>query len=213
VVRAKTTEEAHATLLDPRHAVGALVIPPDLPAFDLRGALSALRRLSPQRRLRCVATGLRPGPERRCELADAGTDLAAWEPIDAHALRFQMNRALRVSAAVPPPRSALRAPVAWRAQIRQGRRCREARVYTISATGAFLATPRPAPRGAGLVLELPLPNGFQQVASRVVMTNVPGNLRTPRLPIGMAVCFERPGLDVEAALQLHAEERLRALAL
>ena len=45
VVRAKTTEEAKQLLCDPRYAVGAAVIPPDLPATNLRAALEALRQL------------------------------------------------------------------------------------------------------------------------------------------------------------------------
>ena len=49
-----------------------------------------------------------------------------------------------------------------------------ARVYTISGSGAFLATRAPSLQGAELTLELPLPAGASQVSGRVIYTNVPG---------------------------------------
>jgi hypothetical protein len=211
VVRAKTTEEAHGLLVDPRYAIGAVVIPPDLPSADLAGAVAALRRLSGDLSLPFLVSGWRPFSERRRELARAGVSHALWEPVDAHTLRFQVNRALAGTVSRRSLRRALRAPATWFVEVRTGRRQRAARVYTVSARGAFLATATPAPGRSPVAFELPLPMGTARVAGRVVATNVAGNLRRRSLPIGMAVVFEETAAETEAFLQLYAEERLRQL--
>lgn len=210
---AKTSEEAHYALVDPRRDVGALVIPPDLPVSDLAGALKALRRLAASEDLPILTAGQRPSPESRRGLRMAGVETALWEPTDAHTLRFQVNRALAGPIAVRRERGAPRVPVAWAVWVVRGRRSLPARLYSLSTSGAFIATERPALRGSALGLMLELPAGRARLAGRVVMTNVPGNLARRNLPTGMGVCFDAQEADTEAALHLAIEERARDLAL
>jgi CheY-like chemotaxis protein len=211
VVRAKTTEEAEQLLRDPRYAVSAAVIPTDLPAASLPGALGALRQLSPVEPLAFMVSGSRPSESRRRELAHAGVEFALWEPIDAHTLRFQINHAMAGHVPRASRRRALRAPASWPAQLRVGTRHKEARVYTISARGAFLATPAPAVCRSVVATEIPLPMATVRITGRVVSTNVPGNLMNRSLPVGMAVQFQDTPPETEALLQIYAEERRRAL--
>ena len=92
-------------------------------------------------------------------------------------------------------------------------RSKAASVYTVSSSGAFLATPAPSPRGAQIAIELPVPGLRGRLKARVVMTNVPGNLQHKNLPVGMGVRFESPPIDAEALLHVFAQERLSDLML
>ena len=213
VVRAKTTEEARQLLCDPRYSVGAAVIPPDLPAANLRNALEALRKTSVAESLAFLASGSRPPSKRRRELAHAGVEFALWEPVDAHTLRFQINQAMAGHIPRSSRRRALRAPASWPVELRVGRRVKEARVYSISAKGAFLATPAPALRRTVVVAKIPLPMATVSTTGRVVFTNVPGNLMKRNLPVGMGVRFQGTSPETKAFLQIYAEERRRRLAV
>lgn len=209
----KTAEEAHYALVDPRRDVGALVIPPDLPVADLRGALLALRRLASCEELPVLVAGPRPSPEMRRTLRAAAVSMALWEPTDAHTLRFQVNRALAGPIAARRARQATRVPVPWPAWVVRGRRSAPVRLYTVSSGGAFVATERPALRGSVLKLVLELPSRRARIAGRVIMTNVPGNLARRILPYGMGVRFGPHAADTQAALHLAIEERARALQI
>jgi hypothetical protein len=213
VLRAKTPEDAREALRDGRHAVGALVIPPDLTAADLGLALRSFRELVPERELSVLVGGPRPGREDLARLRDAGADLSLFEPLDDHTLRFQLNRAAAGSFAGDGERRAVRAPTDWPVRVRIAGREKPARVYCVSATGAYLATSRPSFRGSLLYVTLPLPEGAVDVAGRVVMTNVPGNLVRENLPLGMAVQFTGLPLDVADSLRGFAEHRAGALRL
>ncbi len=210
-VRAKTTEEAKQFLCDPRYTVSAAVIPPDLPAANLRSALEALQKISAARHLVFLVSGSWPPSRTRRELAHSGVEFALWEPVDAHTLRFQINRAMAGHIPRASRRRALRAPASWSVDLRVGKRPKEARVYSISAKGAFLATPAPALRRTVVAAKIPLPMATVRTMGRVVFTNVPGNLMKRNLPIGMAVRFEGTPPETEALLQVYAEERQRAL--
>ena len=209
----KTTQAARDALLDSRHAFGAAVVPPDLPTANLRAALQVLRAPTPESRLQLLVAGARPGIEGRRLLRAAGVDLALWNPIDQHTLQFQINRALARAAEASVERGALRAPADWPVRVRARDRIKPARVYSLSASGAYLATPRPSLRKVLLHVELPLPSGCADLEARVVMTNVPGNLMRRNLPIGMGVRFEGATVEAEAALLLYVEGRRRALAV
>ncbi len=209
---AKTSMEAYDALGDARYRIGAALIPPDLPTTDLRRALARFREVSGNPDLGFAVAGPRPGLKSRRRLQDAGVAFALWEPLDQHTLRFQVNRALAGADVVLGHRTALRAPADWAARVRSGARVKPARVYTVSASGAYLSTPSPSQRRASLRVELPLPGGRRELAARVVMTNVPGNLLRPNLPVGMGIRFEGAGVDVQAALELYAASRFRALS-
>jgi hypothetical protein len=83
--------------------------------------------------------------------------------------------------------------VARRVRILSGNFVKSASLYTLSAGGAFVETPRPAPRKAPVSLELVMPDRDLGIEARVVYTNVPGNLRRENLPVGMGIRFERVG--------------------
>lgn len=211
VLRAKTPEEAREALRDGRHAVGALLIPPDLVAPDLRVALDGFRSLVNDRDLTVLVGGPRPPAHERQRLREAGAELALFEPIDDHTLRFQLNRAVAGHAASAAERRAVRVPTDWPVRVRMGGREKPARVYCVSATGAYLATSRPSFRGSLLYVTLPLPGGAVDLAGRVVMTNVPGNLVRENLPLGMAVQFTGIPLEIGDSLREFAERQADAL--
>ena len=190
----------------------ALLLGTDLPeaklASTLAAAGAALREGS--------VTGIAVGPladAARQRLRDAGVSLALPRGFDDEALRFQVNRAFLAARAPGPARRELRAPFPWRATVRVGGRRKEAFVYNLSSGGAFLATARPSPGGASLELELPWPGGSLTLAARVVHTQVPGNLRAERAPLGMGVRFEDLVAARRAELLAAVTERSRALAV
>ncbi len=194
-IRAKTPEEGVAVLGDRRHRIGAALIPPDLPVVDLAAALQAFREEN-RERLEFVAVGPQPPLDAVAHLRAADVRLALWEPFPDATLRFQVNRALS-GPGFEARRRAPRAPLARQARILARSGVKSALVYSLSAGGAFLETPRPSGRGVGVQLELSLPDHEVETAARVLYTNVPGNLQRENLPVGMAVAFEElePGTE------------------
>ncbi len=211
VVPAKTADAAERVLRVRGRTIAATVIPVDLPAFDLRAALGFLRRLEPTGELCFVAAGHRPEAADRNMLREAGVELALWEPIDEHALRFQANRALADSAIVRGERGVIRAPANWSVSVWSGERRKPAKIYTLSARGAFLATARPSLPGTQLEVELPFRSTPVRVKAEVVMTNVPGHFMRDNLPAGMGVRFQETPGNVVSALKIWAERRLESL--
>jgi CheY-like chemotaxis protein len=211
VVRAKTPRDAHELLRDPRFLLGAVVIPADLPAPDLADSLNALRAGGRTGMLPLLACGGRPDPTKRERLRRAGVEHALWFPLDDHLLRFQANRALAGGVPARVSRKAERVPTNWPVSFRLSGRERPAKIYSLSASGAFLATAVPSQPRTLIHLQLPLPAHDARVAGEVVMTNVPGNLAKANLPVGMAIRFR--GLDetTEAALLTYTLERSRAI--
>ncbi len=210
-LRAKTGGEARAALADARAAIGAVLIPPDPPTLDLARALRALSTTPDGARLQLLVCGPRPSADTRARLRDAGATLALWEPLDDHALRFQVNRALAGFAAGSVPRRAERVPTSWPVEVRLGARARPARLYSLSARGAFLETAGPALRRALVHVTLPLPEADLRVAGEVVTTNVPGNLRRRNLPIGMGIRFLGLSAAAEQALCRYTTARAEQL--
>lgn len=213
VVRGKTSDAAQDILGDPRFAIGAIVIPPDIPTPDLGRALETLQYQEPDRPLPMLVSGAKPEPDTCDELRGAGVNLALFEPIDDHTLRFQLNRALAEGSGISAGRRALRVPADWPVRVRMGRRNKEVRLYTLSCGGAYLATPRPSNRGSSLFLTLPLPSGPLEIAARVMMTNVPGNLVRSNLPLGMGVQFTELASEFEGSIQSWTETRASHLRL
>lgn len=215
-LHAKTGGEARAALADASSVIGAVVIPPDPPTLDLERALRALAR-GPEGATRgLLVCGPRPDGAARARLRAAGAKLALWEPYDDHTLRFQVNRALAGDALPTVSRGALRVPTHWPVEVCMGRRTRPARLYSLSARGAFLATSGPALRRSLVHLSLPLAaagGARLRLAGEVVTTNVPGNLRRRNLPLGMAVRFLGLRDDTTRVLERYAEERALELVV
>jgi hypothetical protein len=211
VLRTKTVEQGHAALSDFRFAMGAALIPPELPVPDLSRAVDALRAASTGQRLRFMAAGVRPDAQERSLLRRAGVELALWEPFDDHTLQFQVNRALAQGPPPPRKRHAVRVPTSWPVRVTTGKREKHAKIYCVSAEGAYLATPRPSLPKALVHFSLPLPAGEVRLSGEVVMTNVPGNLVRDNLPVGMGVRFTGFSREIEQSLLAFTEERNLAL--
>jgi hypothetical protein len=147
-------------------------------------------------------------------MRQAGIQIALFEPMDLHTLRFQVNRALASGVPVHRVRQTLRAPVDWPVVARSGGRQKDGRVYSISASGAYLAIAQPWMVKARVEVRLATPEtGSIEASGRVVMTNVPGNVMKRNLPFGMAVHFDQLAERASVALLLYAEKRARALAI
>ena len=116
--------------------VDAVILPPDLPVTDLRGALDHLRGLGGQGDLTFLAAGLRPDSEICQELGHAGVRFGLWDPIDSHTLRFLVNYALSPPEYAARERSTLRAPIDWRVRVRTAQREKDARLYSLSSNGS-----------------------------------------------------------------------------
>lgn len=211
-VRAKTPEEALRLVEDPRFRFGAALAPVDFPVTDLGAALRELAARSSAGRLAFVVVGRAPEAKLVASLRDAGVELALWEPFDDRMLRFVLNCALGerpLGAARREPR----VPTDWTARVFVGGREKHAEVYSLSARGAFLETPRPAVRGAALTLELPLPGGPMLLEGRVIFANVPGNLERANLPYGMGVAFTDLSPQSSEAIRRCVEEKARRFTI
>lgn len=191
--RAKTPQDAVLLAEERGFRFGVVLVQPDLPVVDLGQALDALRARCQSGDLTAVAAGPVPLGEEREQLRRAGVELALWEPVGDHALRFQLNRAM--AGPRRGQRGDERIPTECSAGVFVAGRQKSATVYTLSRGGSFLDTRRPSQRGAQLALQLHLPEGDVRVAARVIYTNVPGNLQRGQLPFGMAVRF----IEVTAA--------------
>lgn len=212
VVRVKTAEEALPLLEDPRLACTAALLPPEWPVADLPRAVAALREAAGSEGLTLLGVGQRPAADAVERLRAAGVSLALWEPFGDCTLRFQVNRAL-AGLRTDGQRRETRIPTEWLARVLAGGRRKEATVYSLSAGGAFLATPRPSLRGASIALELPLPHAEIAVGGRVVYTNVPGNLQRANLPLGMGVVFTALAPEAERDIRRAVAESALSLVV
>ena len=212
-LRAKTAEQAVETLSDPRYAIAAILLPEDLPVFDLDRALEAFRTSGDAVEPMLIACGRHPDADRRNRLRAAGAELALWNPVDDHTLRFQINRALAGHGPELRSRSSERVPTNWPIRVRGAGREKHAKLYTLSCQGGFVATSSPSMSRAQVQLELPLPGEDVRVDAEVVMTNVPGNLVRTNLPIGMGVRFGELAPNTLALIQAFTRERGERLVL
>jgi len=212
---AKEPQHAQTVLRVAGSRVGAVVVPSELPVVNLRLALDALRRQVPGGQIAFLGAGREPGLPGRNRMRDAGVALAAFDPVDLHTLRFQVNRALAGDGAMRARRrTTVRAPADWPVTVRVAGREKKGRLYSVSASGAFVAIDHPSIARSQVELELTLPGDRRLKASgRVAMTNVPGNVMKRSLPFGMGICFEQLSEAASVALLVYAEERLKHLTM
>ena len=210
-VRAKTPDEG-LQLVGEDPAIAAVLLPSDLPAPELGSFVHLLRGAATGRRIAFLVVGPRPALEARQAFREAGVDLALWEPFDDATLRFQTNRALAISGQ-QHPRRALRVPCDAPVRAHAGGREKPSRLYTLSERGAFLETARASMRGTEVFLDLQLESKLVQAEGRVTASNVPGNLRNPRLPLGIAVEFTRISEGGERAIREIVQETTRWLRI
>jgi hypothetical protein len=127
-------------------------------------------------------------------------------------LRFQVNRALNGDRA-DHGRAKPRVPTFLVARIHSGGRTKDAVVYSLSETGAFLETPRASMDGAAIEVELRLPGEVLTVHAQVVFSNVPGNLQRPNLPLGMGVHFGDMPRDARKRITEYVDDRMQQMVL
>ena len=212
ILRLKTLEEAIDVATERKVEFDAALIEVPSLAFNLRDALAAFRERTNSFEMRCIATGCEPEHADREGLREAGIGMALWSPVDDTALRFQLNAAL-APAQVELLRSEVRAPFETRATIRAGGRVKVASIYSLSAGGAYLETPRPSMSGAQIDVRFHLPHCEISATGRVLYTNVPGNLTKGMLPMGMAVRFDGLGSDASGSIRETVESRAAALSV
>ncbi len=194
---------------DPVHCA---LIPSELAERGLKRELKGLRKAGAHKRLHLVAVGIEPDRAGHKLLRAAGIKYALWEPLDASLLRFQLNRLTHASPDDEMRRSR-RVPTLLPARATAGGRGRRATVYSLSASGAFLETPRACMTGAQVEVELQLPDSLVTLSATVAYANVPGNLQRPNLPLGMAIRFSEPSADDTKALTRYVASRLAQLAV
>jgi len=182
----------------------------DSAAFD--EALAVVGRLAAGRPLSLLPYGVPLAHPERLKLRDGDVALPIYEPLDASALRFQVNRAIAPLSA--PDRGALRAPVENEIMLKFGMRSRMSRVYTLSSRGAFLLLDRPLRRGRRVDLEIPVGGANHPRASgRVTFVNRMNAPAHPDLPAGVALRFDRVDAIAALAIDHLVERRLNALEI
>ncbi len=209
-IRSQTPEEAQKILRKSDGSISTVLLAPDLPVPNLRKMVKSLRRAAPPQGLGLVVVGPRPEESELKKLRRADLEHALWEPFDDGTLRFQINRVFRGAIGVDA-RHENRVPTYLKSRIHIGGRAKDAVVYSLSASGAFLETKRASMPGAGLEVELCLPSGAVTVQAEVIYSNVVGNLQRPNAPLGMGVRFVDIPDDAEAAIRSYVAERDTAL--
>jgi len=190
------------------YAIGAVLLPSDLPAVGIVDAIQRMRRREPL--LAVMAYGKPPDPGQRKRLRQADVRLALWEGWDEAVLRFQLNRMLSGEIAHVARRSR-RVPVHRPVRIRVGGREKQGMLCSLSEGGCFIETPRASMDGARLELAFTLEERTYELVGRVAFANVPGNLQRPNLPLGMGVCFEKLPRSVASELDAFVRRSSEAL--
>lgn len=213
VVQAATADEVQRMAALPEYAFQVALVSTDFPLPELEQAVEPLRERFKLHSLSGIVYGGRPTPEMRAYLAELGFMLALWRPFDENTLRFQINRALARAPRMGATRREFRVPMDCHAAVTGASRAKDAIVYSLSQSGAFLATPCPSARGARIELDLRLPDRPLWLSALVMHTNVPGNLQRSGAPVGMGVRFLDPSHASQLELALVVESRRRALHL
>ncbi|MEB2343467.1 MAG: PilZ domain-containing protein [Deltaproteobacteria bacterium] len=179
---------------------------------DLDDSLRALGAHGPGGSMHWVAFGPRPAPDALVGLRRAGVTFALFEPASDEELRFVLNQALhRDGTAIPRAEQRVPADLPARIVTKHGEKV--ALIYNLSATGAYVATPRPTLRGGAVQLLFSLPGGEVVLGAQVMWNNVPGNLRRFNAPIGMGLRFTAVPADLQEELLCWVEQRARAYRL
>lgn len=179
---------------------------------DLADVLRQLAAHEPAGRVRWIAFGPRPEPAALGALREAGVEFALFDPANDEELRFVVNQALHRGAA-SVPRADQRVPADLPARIVTRNGEKVALIYNLSATGAYVATPRPTLRGGTVKLLFSLPGGEVALDAQVMWNNVPGNLRRFNAPIGMGLRFTAVPDDLQAELLGWIERRAQTYRL
>ena len=102
-------------------------------------------------------------------------------------------------------------PTFLASRIETGGRSKEAIIYSLSSSGAFLETPRASMDGAQVELCIEFPDQPIEVSGRVIFSNVTGNLQRPNSPLGIGVRFDDLEEPEAKRLEDYVESRLSQL--
>ncbi|MDP6978852.1 MAG: PilZ domain-containing protein [Myxococcota bacterium] len=186
-------EAAEEVLREEDLDVGAILVPTPYEPDVVGRHLDLLCGLAPKDGLRFISVGESPDKGHRKRLRKVGVKLAMWNPLQEAHLRFQLNRAHSPAPDGFGNRESPRVPTDWGCAVSVGGRTKDAAIFSLAETGAFLATKRAVMNGARVSLQMFLPDGVMDAEADVVYANVPGNLQKPGLPLGMGVQFD--GVD------------------
>ncbi len=206
VTTAANFAEAEQLLREEQDDFGALMIPTSYEPKQLKRSLKALNFIGPSGCINLISVGDRPANAERKKLRKAGIKLALWNPISEPNLRFQINRALHQGREGFGSRDNPRIPSQFGCTVSIGDRHKDAAIYSLAESGAFLATNRASMKGSRIDLKLRIPGGPIETSALVVYANVPGNLQRPGLPMGMGVHFDELERDDRKRLRTLIEE-------
>jgi hypothetical protein len=211
-LRANDVEHAIDLIRRQEQPVRVVMFPPDAPFADRPQDLRRMADASGALGLRSIVSGTQPNASALSALKRDGVRFALWKGFHDAELRFTLNAAL-YDETRGQLRPALRVPVSLIARVKSGAGEKAGMLYNLSATGAFVETPRPSMPGGRATLTMEFPDGALTTEVSVVFANVTGNLQKPNLPLGMGVKFV--GLSPAAAARIakYVEERARAYEL
>ena len=206
VVYARSADEAFLLAGDNGQQIRAVVVPPSVAMPDLERVLERISNQQNQEPVSVVVMGEKPAEEVRARLRLAGAEWAVWNTDDDSALRYAVNGALTLPSEVFERRET-RVPTNLMASFWLDDARGDAVIYTLSARGAFLETPRPIPVSTRLQIEVWLPNVRFNTAAKVIYANVPGGRSRASWPVGVGVVFEELADRHEVALRGYITER------
>jgi len=209
-IRVSNLDEAVDVLKSGQYVLGGILLPSHLPGKDVRKAMKKMHRYEPM--LACMVYGKAPERAQRKLLRQAGALLSLWDGYDIGILRFQINRLL-AGENQPSVRSSRRAPIHSPVRVEVGGREKDGFLYSLSEGGCFIETPRASMDGARIRLFFTLEEHALEIDGVVAFANVPGNLKRPNLPLGMAVRFESLEGATSKQLRSYVKRRLAGLSV
>ena len=209
-IRVPDLADAVAMVKSREYAIAAVLVPSDVPGKLVGKAMKGMRRREPV--LPAMAYGKPPEPKQSRALQRAGVLLVLWDGYDRAMLRFQVNRLVSGDTA-SVIRGAKRAPVHAPVRVRVGGREKDGTLYSLSAGGCFVETPRASMEGARVELAFEIDDRSFTLDGEVVFSNVPGNLQRPNLPLGMGVRFVDCPEAAEHHLKQFIQHRMEALEI
>jgi hypothetical protein len=211
-LRANDVEHAVDLIRRQEQPVRVVMFPPDAPFADRAHDLRRMADASGGLGLRSIVSGPQPNAPALAALKRDGVRFALWKGFHDAELRFTLNAAL-YDETRGQLRPALRVPVSLIARVKSGAGEKAGMLYNLSATGAFVETPRPSMPGGRVTLTMEFPDGALTTEVSVVFANVTGNLQKPNLPLGMGVKFVSLAPAAAARIAKYVDERARAYEL
>lgn len=190
---------------------GAILIPSQFHANEIAEPISRLLARALPQRPQLISFGAAPKWRERRKLRKIGFRLALWSPLCEARVRTQINRAFNPDRETLIRREDPRIPSDLACTVTAGERQKDATVYSLAASGAFLATSRASMTGARIKLEFRIDSHQIEVKAEVVYANVPGNLKRPSLPLGMGVHFIELDRANREILKSHIRARIANL--